>query len=102
MIKARYVQPCFLMQKHPVLSALIAFAALGSIPAAAAEAAGSATAPGSAPDLSAVCGRADAALARPELAAYRGWIKYLRFDAESATARGATPEAAQAKARRFD
>jgi|CZKI01.1.fsa_nt_gi hypothetical protein len=33
------------------------------------------------------CGRADGALARSDLAAYRGWIKYLRLDAVAAPAK---------------
>src|SRR5437868_7646035 len=31
--------------------------------------------------------RAEAALARADLAAYRGWIKFLRFEAETAAAK---------------
>jgi len=49
------------------------------------------------------CARADGELARADLAAYRGWIKYLRGDAVRAAARaGAASEAAAAKARRLD
>jgi hypothetical protein len=46
--------------------------------------------------------QADAAVARADLAAYRGWIKFLRFEAETAvTKRGATSEDAQAKTKRL-
>jgi hypothetical protein len=46
--------------------------------------------------------RADAALARADLTAYRGWIKFLRFEAETAvTKHGATSAEAQAKVKRF-
>ena len=46
--------------------------------------------------------KADAALARADLTAYRGWIKFLRFEAETAVAKkGATSEEAQAKIKRF-
>jgi hypothetical protein len=48
-------------------------------------------------------GRAEAALARADFADYRGWIKFLRFEAETAAARsGVTSEAALANARRLD
>jgi len=89
------------MQNHLVLHSVIVFAALSSLPAEAADPASAGT-QNPAPFLSEVCGRAEAALARPDLAAYRGWIKFLRFEAETAAARGAAPDAAQAKARRFD
>ncbi len=47
--------------------------------------------------------RADAALARADLAAYRGWIKYLRFDAATGIARqGPASKEAAEKIRRFD
>jgi len=47
--------------------------------------------------------RTDAALARADLAAYRGWFKYLRLDAETEARRnGAASETAAAKARRLD
>ena len=47
--------------------------------------------------------RADAALARADLAPYRGWIKYLRFEAETAVGRhGATSKEAAEKIRRLD
>jgi hypothetical protein len=47
--------------------------------------------------------RTEAALSRAELTAYRGWIKYLRYGAETAVARhgAASPEAA-AEIRRLD
>jgi hypothetical protein len=45
--------------------------------------------------------RTDAALARRDLEAYRGWLKYLRFDAENAALRGATAEESAARARRL-
>ena len=65
----------------------------------AARATESAAAPVSLP---AALTQADAALARPELAAYRGWIKFLRFEAETATAKnGAASEDAQAKTKRL-
>jgi len=42
-------------------------------------------------------------LARPELAAYRGWLKFLRFEAETAVARsGADSAAAREKIARLD
>lgn len=41
-------------------------------------------------------------LARPDLAAYRGWLKYLRFDAQAAAVRdGAASETARGKANRL-
>jgi hypothetical protein len=47
--------------------------------------------------------RADAALARADLAPYRGWIKYLRFEAETAVGRhGAASTGAMEKTRRLD
>ncbi len=47
--------------------------------------------------------RTEAALARGGMADYRGWLKYLRFDAQAEAARsGAASEAAVAKARRLD
>jgi len=56
-----------------------------------------------APALAAACARADAALARADLAAYRGWIKFLRFEAENAAARaGNNADAIAAKVRRLD
>ena len=47
--------------------------------------------------------RTQALFARADLSAYRGWLKYLRLDAETAAKRGgAASEAAVAKARRLD
>jgi hypothetical protein len=47
--------------------------------------------------------RTEAALGRADLTAYRGWLKYLRLDAETEARRsGAASEAAAAKARRLD
>jgi hypothetical protein len=47
--------------------------------------------------------KADAALARPDLTAYRGWIKFLRYEANTAAARsGAASDAAQTAAHRLD
>jgi hypothetical protein len=47
--------------------------------------------------------RVDAALGRADLAAYRGWLKYLRLDAQTEALRGgASSEPALAKARRLD
>ncbi len=47
-------------------------------------------------------GQAEAALARADLADYRGWIKFLRFEAETAVAKdGAASEAALAKTKRL-
>lgn len=44
----------------------------------------------------------DAALARPELADYRGWLKFLRYEADTAAARsGPASDAARAKAQRL-
>lgn len=46
--------------------------------------------------------KADAALARTDLAAYRGWIKFLRFEVDEAmTKSGAPSEDAQAKTKRL-
>lgn len=46
--------------------------------------------------------KAETALARPDLAAYRGWIKFLRYEAETTAAKGGPASAAaQAKARRL-
>lgn len=54
------------------------------------------------PDRAAAIAQADAALARADLADYRGWLKFLRLEAETAIARhGATSEAAQAKIARL-
>ena len=45
----------------------------------------------------------DAALARPDLEPYRGWLRFLRFEAESEAARsGVASDAAATKARRLD
>ncbi|MFT3829929.1 MAG: hypothetical protein QM691_09525 [Opitutaceae bacterium] len=45
----------------------------------------------------------DAAIARPELAAYRGWLKFLRFEAETAVARaGADSAMAREKIARLE
>ena len=53
-------------------------------------------------ELAEVQRRADAALARTELTAYRGWIKFLRFEAEAAVAKsGAASEVARAKTERL-
>ncbi len=47
--------------------------------------------------------RADAALARSDLAPYRGWIRYLRYDAGAAVARhGAASQEAAEKIHRLD
>jgi len=56
----------------------------------------------SAPELAAVQSHADLALARTDLADYRGWIKFLRYEAETAVARhGAASAEAAAKTRRL-
>src|SRR5450631_4610599 len=48
-------------------------------------------------------GRTDEALKRADLAAYRGWLKYLRLDAETEAGRsGVAGEAAVAKERRLE
>ncbi|HLP00418.1 MAG TPA: hypothetical protein VK163_00230 [Opitutaceae bacterium] len=53
--------------------------------------------------LPAAVSAADAAVARPELAAYRGWLKFLRVEAENAVARsGADSAAAREKIARLD
>ncbi len=87
-------------------SRLALIASLGILllvaPLVRADAGGSApaAAPKSLADLGA---RTDQALARPDLAAYRGWLKYLRLDAEVEAKRsGAASEPAAAKARRLD
>ncbi|MBK8477424.1 MAG: hypothetical protein IPL39_14320 [Opitutaceae bacterium] len=49
--------------------------------------------PPAAPSLPAACAVADAALARADLAAYRGWIKFLRFEAETSVARSGADSA---------
>ncbi len=90
------------MLNRSVLPSLFALAAFAGLPASAAESTPVTPAPDATALLAAVGPRADAALARPDLAAYRGWIKYLRFDAAHATERGATPADALAKARRLD
>ncbi len=47
--------------------------------------------------------RTETAVARPDLFDYRGWLKYLRLDAETAAKRsGVASEVAVAKARRLD
>ncbi len=57
----------------------------------------------SASDLSIVYPAADSAIARPDLDAYRGWLKYLRFLAEDTTARhGADSAEAHAALARLD
>lgn len=54
------------------------------------------------PDLAAATAAAETALARSDLADYRGWIKFLHYEAEFAVARhGATSEAAQTKIARL-
>ena len=54
------------------------------------------------PSLPAVVASAEAALARADLADYRGWIKFLRFEAETAVARsGADSAAAREKITRL-
>ena len=68
---------------------ILTLAALGAL-ALAAVGFGAEPPPPGASDLFA---RTEAALARPDLADYRGWLKYLRFDAETAKARGADPAA---------
>jgi hypothetical protein len=55
------------------------------------------------PSLATAEAAVDAALARPELAAYRGWLKYLRFLAADAAERhGADAAEARAALARFD
>lgn len=55
-----------------------------------------------APSLPAAIAAEEQALARPELAAYRGWLKFLRFEAETAVARsGADSIAAREKITRL-
>ena len=65
---------------------------------------GAALARAAAPDLPAVRTASEAVLARAELADYRGWIKFLRFEAETAAARhGAeSPQAQERIARLAD
>lgn len=79
---------------HPLLFALLAACCLPQ----------QTPAQPSAPDLAAACAAEEAALARPELAAYRGWLKYLRRNAETAAARhgAASAEAGAALARLAD
>ncbi len=73
-------------------------AAGDAAPAAAAQGAGDPAA-----FLADAGARTDAALARADLAAYRGWLKYLRLDAENAARRsGAASGPALEKARRLD
>lgn len=56
-----------------------------------------------APNLPAATASAEVVLARPELAAYRGWIKFLCFEAETAVARsGAESDAAREKIARLE
>ena len=53
--------------------------------------------------LAEVGGRVDAALGRADLVAYRGWIKYLRYEAEIAAQRqGAASAETNEKIRRLD
>jgi hypothetical protein len=80
--------------KVPV--ALARLALLGAAALAAAPLRADVPAPALAAGLAA---RADADLARPDLADYRGWIRYLRFDAVNAAARGGD---GAAKARRLE
>ena len=65
---------------------------------------GAALARAVAPDLPAARTASEAVLARAELADYRGWIKFLRFEAETAAARhGAeSPQAQERIARLAD
>lgn len=59
-------------------------------------------APGGTPELASAIGAEEAALARADLGAYRGWLKLLRFEAETAVARhGATSSEAHAKITRL-
>jgi hypothetical protein len=62
---------------------------------------GSGSGAASAPLPAGLDARTDAALSRPDLADYRGWLKYLRLDAENAAAR-ADPPGTAAKARRLE
>ncbi len=56
-----------------------------------------------APSLAVATAAQESALARPELAAYRGWLKFLRFEAETAVGRsGADSAAAREKIARLD
>ena len=71
-----------------------AAAAVGLLPGALAGDAATAIPPGFLADASS---RTEAALDRADLAAYRGWLKYLRLDAQSAAGGDAA-----AKARRLD
>lgn len=75
-----------------------------SVPAAApAPAPAPVVLPDVTPLLADSAGRAEKLLARQELAAYRGWLKFLRFEAETAVARsGPTSEAATEKVKRLD
>jgi hypothetical protein len=58
--------------------------------------------PSAAPDLASAIHAEEAALARADLAAYRGWLKFLRFEAETAVARhGAANTAAHEKIARL-
>ena len=89
----------------PRLALLAGLALMTSSPSAEAAAP---VEPGAAPDNAgalpaAVSPQAEAALSRADLAAYRGWIKFLRFEAATAVARhgAASPEAAE-KMRRLD
>jgi hypothetical protein len=80
--------------KHPLLFAFLVAALCASAQSVA---------PKTAPTLPAAVSTAEAALARPELAAYRGWLKFLRFEAETAVARsGADSDAAREKIARLD
>ncbi|MDD2764369.1 MAG: hypothetical protein PHE83_10385 [Opitutaceae bacterium] len=82
----------------------LVWAASLSLPTLAMTAAGpETTASASAVPPAAARPRTDALLARADLAAYRGWIKFLRYEAEIAAGRsGPASEEAIAKMRRLD
>ena len=89
---------------HPCLSLALGAGLSLVIPhLIASEAAAVGRADANPPLLAGVVARADAALARADLAAYRGWIIFLRCEAATAAARrgGASQEAAE-KTRRLD
>ncbi len=82
---------------HRLIPALVLFTCV--VPVTQVCAAGGIASPGVLADVQA---RAETALARADLADYRGWIKFLRFEAETAVARhGAASEEAQAKTKRL-
>jgi hypothetical protein len=87
------------------LSSLVLGAGLFLLPDSRAGGSGQAAPPPGDPaaSLAAASGRVDKALARADLAAYRGWLKYLRFDAETVAQRsGVASAAAIAKESRLD